>query len=65
LPDLDLGRYRPPMCRKCESVGTIVSMGLCCKVKAWILMGAFWELERGLGNQPAPRRHYRRINGHA
>jgi hypothetical protein len=61
----DSGRYRPPVCTRCESVGTIVDMGLCCKVQAWVLMGAFWELERGLGASQEPRRHYRRINCHA
>jgi hypothetical protein len=65
LPDLDLHRYYPSVCPTCESVGTIVDMGLCCTVQAWMLMGALWEFERDLGAGPAPRLRYRRINGHA
>lgn len=53
----DLARYRPIACGACESVGTIVELGLCCRVQEWVRDGAMWELERRLVMAPPRRPH--------
>lgn len=52
----DLERYRLPECPQCLAVGTIVEMGLCCRIWDWIRMGGLWEEERGLRTELPPRR---------
>jgi hypothetical protein len=31
-------------CKKCGAVGTIVEMGLCCRIAAMIALGPAWDL---------------------
>ncbi len=38
-----LERARPMTCRKCASVGTIVELGICCRIQKWIALGPLWD----------------------
>jgi hypothetical protein len=40
----DLGRFRPMVCSSCESVGTIVEMGLCCEIHRLSALGGLWDI---------------------
>ena len=51
-----LERARPMTCAKCGSVGTIVELGVCCRVKTWALMGPYWDLKYCPEPPPPPRR---------
>jgi hypothetical protein len=48
--------YLPAICPRCESVGTIVDLGICCRIRRWMAMGALWELKFCPDSVPARHR---------
>ncbi len=45
LEQATLARYRPMSCERCGSVGTIVEMGLCCRVHELSALGGIWDMK--------------------